>query len=181
MDDTISVQLEQVRAMDADGLRRRYREMFGDEAQTTDKNYLRRRIAWQMQASAGGDISDSARRRAFEMVRDVERNGHGLFGRGVAKHKGKRMDHRVPGPGTELTRVYGNRTIVVKVLENGFECEGQHYSSLSAAAGAITGTRWNGLVFFGLAKRGGTAKPKRRRPTQPKGKSNKRREGSRAA
>jgi len=51
----------------------------------------------------------------------------------------------------------------VKVLANGFECEGQHYDSLSAAATAATGTRWNGLVFFGLAKRGASIKRSRRK------------------
>jgi len=163
MDDTISAQLDEIRAMGADTLRRRYREVFGGEAQTTDKSYLRRRIAWQMQAAVAGDISESARRRAFEIADDVELNGRVLFKR-TKRQKRTRMDRRVPAPGTELTRVYGNRTIVVKILKNGFECEGKHYNSLSAVAGAVTGTRWNGLVFFGLAKRGETAKRKRRRP-----------------
>jgi hypothetical protein len=71
--------------------------------------------------------------------------------------------------------MYRDRTVVVKVLKNGFECEGQHYDSLSAVATAATGTRWNGLVFFGLAKRGETAKRNRKKP---KGKS---REAERAA
>jgi hypothetical protein len=39
------------------------------------------------------------------------------------------------------------------VLAEGFAYEGQRYESLSAVARAITGTRWNGLLFFGLAKR----------------------------
>ena len=43
---------------------------------------------------------------------------------------------------------------MVKVLTDGFEHEGRHYSSLSAVAQVVTGTRWNGLVFFGLGKRG---------------------------
>jgi hypothetical protein len=180
MDDTISARLEELRALGADLLRSRYQDVFGSEAQTTDTNYLRRRLAWQMQASAGGDISDTARRRALEIVRHVELNGRVLFGR-FKKQKGKRTDRRVPGPGTELTRTYGNRTIVVKILDQGFECDGQHFRSLSAAASAVTGTRWNGLVFFGLAKRGETAKRKRR-PTQTKGKQGAgRREADRAA
>ena len=36
------------------------------------------------------------------------------------------------------------------VLTDGYEWEGRPYRSLSAIARAITGTRWNGLVFFGL-------------------------------
>jgi hypothetical protein len=42
----------------------------------------------------------------------------------------------------------------VKVLADTFEYKGDRYHSLSAVARAVTGTRWNGLVFFGLAKRG---------------------------
>jgi hypothetical protein len=38
----------------------------------------------------------------------------------------------------------------VEVLPKGFRYEDRHYRSLSAIAVAITGTRWNGLAFFGL-------------------------------
>ena len=41
---------------------------------------------------------------------------------------------------------------MVQVLDAGFEYEGRRFGSLSAIAKAITGTKWNGLVFFGLAK-----------------------------
>ena len=40
----------------------------------------------------------------------------------------------------------------VKVLVDGFEYEGRRYGSLSALASEVTGTRWNGLAFFGLAR-----------------------------
>ena len=36
--------------------------------------------------------------------------------------------------------------------DDDFEYQGRPYQSLSAIARAITGTRWNGLVFFGLKK-----------------------------
>jgi hypothetical protein len=39
---------------------------------------------------------------------------------------------------------------VVTVTADGFEWQGRPYKSLSAIARAITGTRWNGWVFFGL-------------------------------
>jgi len=63
-------------------------------------------------------------------------------------------DRRLPMPGTVLTREYRGRTIAVTVLDEGFECEGKVYRSLSAVARAVTGTRWNGLLFFGLAGKG---------------------------
>lgn len=47
---------------------------------------------------------------------------------------------------------YKNRTIVVKVLDNGFEYDRRRFTSLSAIAQEITGTKWNGYLFFGLAK-----------------------------
>jgi hypothetical protein len=59
----------------------------------------------------------------------------------------------MPGAGTLLTRRVGDRQIVVKVLSEGFEFESRRYRSLSAIAREVTGTRWNGLLFFGLAER----------------------------
>ena len=57
-----------------------------------------------------------------------------------------------PLPGTVLTREYKGREVRVRVLEKGFEYEGQPYRSLSAVAKAITGSHWNGRLFFGLRK-----------------------------
>jgi hypothetical protein len=60
---------------------------------------------------------------------------------------------RLPVAGSVLRRRYQERMVEVKVLAEGFEYEGQRYESLSAVARAITGTRWNGLLFFGLTQR----------------------------
>jgi len=40
------------------------------------------------------------------------------------------------------------------VLDSGFEYGGERFASLSAIAKKITGTKWNGLLFFGLTKAG---------------------------
>jgi hypothetical protein len=55
-------------------------------------------------------------------------------------------------PGSVLVKKYKGRTIIVNVLNAGFECGGQRFSSLTAIAKEITGTKWNGFAFFGLAK-----------------------------
>jgi DUF2924 family protein len=57
-------------------------------------------------------------------------------------------------PGTRLVRDYQGISHVVDVVEDGFRWDNRTFTSLSAVARAITGTRWNGLVFFGLKKRG---------------------------
>ncbi|HEY8851369.1 MAG TPA: DUF2924 domain-containing protein, partial [Gemmatimonadaceae bacterium] len=62
-------------------------------------------------------------------------------------------DARLPASGSLLTRRLNDRQIVVKVLADGFEFESRHYRSLSAIAREVTGTRWNGLLFFGRAQR----------------------------
>jgi len=149
----IAVQIEELRGTGGIELRQRYREVFGELPKTSNQYHLRRRIAWSLQARALGDISARAQAKAVEIL-------EGKLD-GARQRLRKSSDRRVPEPGTELTRVYRDRTILVKVLADGFECEGQHYDSLSAAATAATGTRWNGLVFFGLAKRGASVKRSR--------------------
>lgn len=56
-------------------------------------------------------------------------------------------------PGTRLVKAHGGRNHVVQVTANGFDYEGQQFASLSAIARHITGTHWNGLLFFGLRQR----------------------------
>lgn len=55
-------------------------------------------------------------------------------------------------PGTVLTREWRGETHVVEVRDGSFEHLGTSYASLSEVARAITGARWSGPRFFGLAK-----------------------------
>ena len=65
-------------------------------------------------------------------------------------------DTRLPSAGTVLTRQYHGREIRVLTLDDGLEWESRHYRSLSAGAKAVTGQKWNGLLFFGITKRSGS-------------------------
>ena len=56
-----------------------------------------------------------------------------------------------PRRGTRFVREWNGRSHVVEVVENGFAWQGQTYRSLSAIASLITGTRWSGPRFFGIA------------------------------
>jgi hypothetical protein len=62
-----------------------------------------------------------------------------------------------------LSRQWKGRTILVEVLVEGFRYEDRHYASLSAIAVAVTGTRWNGLAFFGLTRPAGGHRKERLR------------------
>lgn len=55
-------------------------------------------------------------------------------------------------PGTRLVKTWKEKRHTVLVLANGFEYDGRVYSSLSEIAATITGSRWNGWVFFGIKK-----------------------------
>ena len=54
--------------------------------------------------------------------------------------------------GTQLVREWNGRVYRVQVIADGFEMDGQRYSSLSAIAKRITGVEWSGPRFFGLKK-----------------------------
>src|SRR5581483_9945212 len=146
--------MEALRSARIDQVRAKYRELFGEEPRSKHREVLFRQVAWRMQALAEGGLSERARKRAMAIANDADlRMLPPRSGRASAYGYEHRRDPRIPPPGTVLQRDYDGATIAVKVLANGFEHNGKHYSSLSAIASRVTGTRWNGLVFFGLASR----------------------------
>jgi hypothetical protein len=78
----------------------------------------------------------------------------------------RQTDSRLPLPGTVLNRKWKGRTLLVEVLSNGFRYENRHYASLSVIAVAVTGTRWNGLAFFGLTRPAGGERNTRTRASE---------------
>jgi hypothetical protein len=161
MDKAVIRSIEELGSLKIPVLKKRYRELFGEESKSSNKQFLFRRIAWRLQANAEGDLSERARRRAVDIAddRDLRVRAPKEFvarpesGFGSIDRTRPTKDYRLPEPGTLLTRRLGDRQIVVKVLSDGFEYESRRYRSLSAIAREVTGTRWNGLLFFGLAER----------------------------
>jgi hypothetical protein len=163
------MEIEGLRRASMAGLREKYREVFHEETRCQHREHLFRRIAWRLQALAEGDLSERARNRANEIAQDADLrtvaprdfftvgSGHVQTTRGNRREQ----DSRLPLPGTVLRRTWKGRTILVEVLAKGFRYENQQYSSLSAIAVAVTGTRWNGLSFFGLTRPAGGARKDR--------------------
>jgi hypothetical protein len=160
MEAAVLKEVEALRRLSVTGLREKYLEVFGEESRSHHKDFLFRRIAWRLQAIAEGDLSERARRRALEIANDADLRIRApkqvgvqnacAVGRTVVGVINGRRDIRLPEPGTLLTREFKGQTFVVKVLTDGFEFEDRRYSSLSAIAAEIAGTRWNGFLFFGL-------------------------------
>jgi hypothetical protein len=159
----VLMEIENLRRESLATLREKYREVFQEETRSRHREHLFRRIAWRLQALAEGDLSERARGRAQQIARDADlravapRDFFTVGGASVQTTRGDRncRDSRLPLPGTVLSRKWKGRTLLVEVLGEGFRYENRHYASLSAIAVAVTGTRWNGLAFFGLTRPAG--------------------------
>ena len=168
MDNAVLLEIENLRRASLAGLREKYREVFQEETRCRHREHLFRRIAWGLQARAEGDLSARARRRAQEIARDADlrvvapRDFFSVEGTRVQTVPGNRdlpqQDRRLPLPGVLLSRKWKGRTVLVEVLAKGFRYENRFFSSLSAIATEVTGTRWNGLAFFGLTGKAGEQK-----------------------
>ena len=157
----VLMEIESLRRAAMADLRTKYLEVFQEETRCRQREHLFRRIAWRLQALAEGDLSERARGRANEIAQDSDlrinapRDFFAVGGERIQTTvdlNRREQDRRLPLPGTLLTREWKGRTIVVEVTAKGFRYENRQYSSLSAIAVAITGTRWNGVAFFGLTR-----------------------------
>ena len=122
-------------------LKSQWRELFGTEPPPYNRRFLESRLAYRIQELAYGGLKP-------ETVQRLEALGEQLDG-GNAQTRRTRTDTR-PIAGTRLIREWKGVEHCVTVRDDDFEYQGRPYQSLSAVARAITGTRWNGLVFFGL-------------------------------
>ena len=161
----MSERIAALERMTASQLRREYAEVFGEESRSGNRQWLFRRIAWRIQFDAGGTFAQRADEKARALAKvhaaDADiRSGPPKappplqpHAPAVTVHVAAPRDGRLPPPGSVIVRKFKGRDHHVKVLPVGFEHEGGHYKSLSAVAHAITGSHWNGMLFFGLAGR----------------------------
>ena len=143
--DPIPARLAALKTTSTPDLKAQWRDLFATEPPPFNRRYLESRLAYRIQELAYGGLK-------AETVRRLEALGEQLDG-GDRKKSRIRAD-ALPIVGTRLIRDWQGVEQIVTVMVDGFEWQGRPYKSLSAIARAITGTRWNGWVFFGL-KRGG--------------------------
>jgi hypothetical protein len=144
--DPIPARLAALKTTPTPDLKKQWRDFFDSEPPPFNRRYLESRLAYRIQELAYGGLKP-------ETIRRLERLGEELDG-GDKKKRGLRLDRDRPITGTRLLREWQGVEYVVTVTADGFEWQGRPYKSLSSIARAITGTRWNGWVFFGL-RRGG--------------------------
>jgi hypothetical protein len=145
MNETVLSRLAGLKKASTTELRDLWTRYFDSEAPGYNRRFLESRIAYRIQELALGTLSRPT-------VARLEALGEELDGGKKAVREVSVRGRLVTG--TQIVREYQGVEHRVTVLEDGFEYAGKPYRSLSAIARTITGTRWNGLVFFGLKRSG---------------------------
>ena len=131
MSEAVELLVAEIETLNLDCLRAFWRERYGAPPPLRSEPIMRQLLAWRVQAQAMGGLDAEARK--------------ALARSGPVQPEGKHL-----GVGARLTRIWKGREVMVVVEEKGFRWDDQLFPSLSAAATAIAGTRWNGPRFFGL-------------------------------
>lgn len=141
---SISEAIRGLTELDLPALRAAWRRQGGEPPNYRTRDLLARAMAYRLQAAAFGDLAPPLKRKAAGYA---------------AKFSANRAFTPTPGPvlkpGCSLVREWKGVRHEVAVTEDGFSYLDRPYRSLSQVAQTITGTKWNGLVFFGLKNRKG--------------------------
>lgn len=132
--------LEELAELTPEALKRLWHGIVG----TPPPPYFRRDImvrtlAYRIQAQQHGDLSARLQREMRTLALGEQRTG-----------RSKRSAAIAYAPGARLLRTWRGVLHEVTVRAEGYEWRGDIYSSLSRVAFEITGTKWNGLRFFGV-------------------------------
>jgi hypothetical protein len=135
---TIQEEIAGLADLDRARLRASWIELYGSEAPLRmSRELLIQAVAHRLQVKVFGGLSSGSRASLASS-------------RMAPRAKRLRIDRSVKS-GTRFVREWQGRTIEVICDGNGgYLCRGHTYTSLSAVARDITGTRWSGPAFFGL-------------------------------
>ncbi len=136
---TLAEQIAALRDLGTKGLQAEHERILGRPTKTFNTSWLRQRLARAL-AERAEDPSSRSIRRAVRIATGPPA-------------KPLPHDPRIPPVGTVMRRKYRGRVLAVTVRRNGFEFDGRLFRSLSAIARHVTGARWSGPLFFGLALR----------------------------
>ena len=131
MSNRLSQEVETLERLDLHELRDEWQRRFGPVARFRSIELLRLMLAWRIQATTFGGLDPDTRKV--------------LARKGAIEAEGRQL-----GVGATLRREWQGAEVVVTVVEDGFKWNGRTFRSLSAAATAIAGSKWNGPRFFGL-------------------------------
>ncbi len=161
---SIAAQVVALTKLSVPQLRQKWQEVFGQPTTQRHKQYLVKRIAWELQRRHfGQELSADARQQLHNLQEEFRRSPPRTWFRGVQHNRTAAptpaspsrpvRSPQEPAPGTILTRPYKGRQVIVTVRgPRQFEYEGQMFRSLSAVAKTVTGSHLSGCAFFGLTQ-----------------------------
>jgi hypothetical protein len=142
-------QLEQLKQLRPEELRKRWQTMFGSTAPPRLRSSLMvQAIARRLQEKTFGGLKPATARMLQRVAEDAS------AGRKVSA-TAQKVELRI---GTVLVREWHGSKHQVSVQKDGFLYRSRHYRSLSQIARIITGTQWSGPLFFGLKSRNGQSR-----------------------
>lgn len=123
--------------LDARALKRKYSSILADAGNSAVSSVLRSLVAYRLQERFyAHPLSEDAKE--WLSAND------GIPARLFPKE-------RTLGSGARLIRIWKGARYEAVIREDGrYEYQGRIFNSLSAIAREITGTRWNGKLFFGI-------------------------------
>jgi len=149
--------------LNLDDLRAEYERVTGKATKSRNRKQLFATLAKKLQESGNQPGAGSVLTTKFnrKKTRGAKRpDGQKPSKKGRAKATSERAtkplgkaDPRLPQVGSIITKTYKGKKLGVKVTETGFEYGGKPFRSLSAIAKEVTGSIWNGFLFFGLTSR----------------------------
>jgi DUF2924 family protein len=147
MTQSVVARLAALKTTPTPGLKALWRNLFGKEPPPYNRRFLESRLGYRIQELAYGGLKP-------ETVERLDALADAIGAPGKIR-KGKRQPKDRPIAGTRLIREWKGVEHSVTVHDDFYEFQGRRYESLSVIARFITGTRWNGWVFFGLKNQRG--------------------------
>ncbi len=161
-DQSILREIARLRRLAVSELRLEWQRLYGEPTRSRNRDYLWRRLAWRTQELALGGLDPATKKRLDQLADEyptfVRARRPKSFDPDqptppVPPTSTTTRDARLPSVGTVISRKWHDRDLRLLVRETGFEIDGVVYASLSEAARGVTGARWNGRLFWGLAPR----------------------------
>ncbi len=139
--DQMRKSIKDIETMDIQHLREKFHSLYGDIPHPVSTRTLKNRIIYRIQEMYLGGLSDVDKNLLAQLV-STKKISIPIKTGGIA-------------PAIHYVREWKGKTYDVTVISDKcYECGGKRYKSLSAVAREITGTRWNGKVFFGVKDNG---------------------------
>jgi len=113
-------------------------KMFDHVPAISSREYMISKIAYRIQELAYGGVDEATKSKIQAAAKEIKRP--------------KAMCNKRFRPmiGTKIMKEYRGDMLEVLVVHDGFSYAGEVYKSLSSIATKVTGTKWNGLKFFGV-------------------------------